>query len=276
MRTQALKSKVVRIGDDLLMVIEESLERNLQGVLAEKTVLLVTSKIISYCQGRVLPKQSAEDAGKEEKHRLVRAEADWYLPAAYSKYDMMLTIKEQTLTVNAGIDESNAVIEDEQGRQQQAFVLWPQQLQETANEIWQFLRRRYGVQEVGVIITDSRSFPLRWGVVGMALVSCGFQSLNDQVGKEDLFGREIKMVKVNVAEALAVAATLEMGEVAEQTPLALVSDCPMVKFMSRPPTAAELAASKIALEDDIYGPLLTAVAWQQGGRGLQSRERVND
>ena len=164
----------------------------------------------------------------------------------------MLTIKNSTLAVNAGIDESNA-----DGN----YVLWPKAIQETTNKIWAFLRRHYQIKEIGVIVTDSKTIPLRWGVIGTAISHCGFKALHDYRGQKDLFGREIKMSQINIAEAIAVSAVLEMGEASERTPLCLVQDIKKIKFQNRTPTKKELKELKIPLEDDVYSPLLTAVNW---------------
>ena len=99
-------------------------------------------------------------------------------------------------------------------------------------------------------ITDSKTAPLRVGVTGVALAYSGFQALNDYVDTKDLFGQAFRMIKVNVVDALATAAVLVMGEGSEQTPLA----------------AAEVQQLRIAVEDDIYGPLLTSVQWHKGQR----------
>ena len=53
-----------------------------------------------------------------------------------------------------------------------------------------------------------------------------------------------------------------MGEGAEGTPLALISDLPFVQFQERAPTTAELAMLHITLEDDLYAPLFAGVTWQ--------------
>ena len=75
----------------------------------------------------------------------------------------------------------------------------------------------------------------------------------------------MKMEQVNAGEALGVAATFEMGEVAEQTPLVLLTDLAKVQFQDQEPSAEELANNKIALEDDAYAPLLENATWQKGG-----------
>ncbi|MGD9128965.1 MAG: coenzyme F420-0:L-glutamate ligase [Candidatus Woesebacteria bacterium] len=248
MKVTPIKTAIVKVHDDLFAFIKGSVKK-----IPEKGFLVISSKIVSYCQGRL---QEKKDGSREEKHALVRKEADLYLDPSESKYDVMLTIKNHLLAVSSGIDESNSV--DDQ------YILWPRKPQQTVNEIWHFLRKEYQVKEVGVIMTDSKTMPLRWGVIGTAIAHCGFQALRDFIGKEDLFGRKMKMTQINVAEAVAVAAVLEMGETNEQQPLCLVEGVSLAKFQDRAPTDKELADLVIELEDDIYGPVLNSVNWKKG------------
>lgn len=259
MQVKAIKSRIIESNDSLFIAIDEaiSVDSNLKGHLPENSVLAISSKVISYCQGRVVKKVSDQ---KTKKHALVKKEAELYTDPSSSKFDLMLTIKNSTLIVNAGIDESNASMNGEA-----CYVLWPEKIQETLNEVWQYLRSKHKLKNFGVITTDSRSFPLRWGVVGTAINYCGFKGLNNHIGEQDLFGRAMKMEQVNVAEALGVAATFEMGEVAEQTPFVLVSDLKNVQFVNQVPSEEELKTNKISLEDDLYAPLLTKVDWKKGG-----------
>jgi len=260
MKVTAIKTPIVKANDDLYPIIENSIKNSQLGTLPEKSVVIVTSKIISYTQGRLVAKKNLKTEtshkDKTQKQALVKQEAEYYLPASYSQPNMMMAIKHGTLTVNAGIDESNAMLDDKL-----CYVLWPENLQETANQIWQFLHDTFGLKQVGVIITDSRTWPMRWGVVGTCLAHCGFKQLKDWRGTKDLFGREIKMVQVNVAEAIAAAAALEMGEVAEQTPLGVVEDIKQIVWQAQVPTQQELKDLLIDKKDDVYGSLIDAVEW---------------
>ena len=260
MKVTALKTPLIEPRQELWPVIKASLKRQFPNGVPEGIVLAVTSKIISYEQGRLVKvdKPRSEGFSKAEslvqKHDLVRSSAEYFLEPNTSKYDLMMTVTDATLTVNAGIDESNA-----DGH----YILWPENLDKEAEKIWRKLREEFCLKEVGVIITDSRSFPLRWGVVGMALATCGFMPLVSHIGEQDLFGREIEMVQVNVGEALASSAVLAMGEVAECMPLAVIEDCEQVEFMDRPLNEVEQAKLRIKIEDDMYGPLLNSVEWQR-------------
>jgi dihydrofolate synthase / folylpolyglutamate synthase len=95
------------------------------------------------------------------------------------------------------------------------------------------------------------------------LAHSGFQAINDYRGTPDLFGRPLRMTKVNVVDALATAAVVVMGEGNEQTPLALIRDISFVAFQDRNPTEEELQGLHIELDDDLYAPLLTSVPWQR-------------
>uniref|UniRef100_A0A7C1FS99 Putative folate metabolism gamma-glutamate ligase n=1 Tax=Caldilinea aerophila TaxID=133453 RepID=A0A7C1FS99_9CHLR len=230
-------------------------DRNLFAILDESVpsmnegeILAVASKIVALCEGRTAPTNI-------DKAQLIEAESAWFLPQAVSRYGVYLTIKANRLMPFAGVDESNG-----DGR----YVLWPSDPQASANAIRSYLQRRFRLQRIGVILTDSRPLPLHWGVVGFCVAHSGFQALYDYRDKQDLFGRPLRMTQINVADALAAAAVLVMGEGDEQTPLARIMDAPFVAFQDRDPTPEELAALTIAPEDDLYAPLLTGVEWHRG------------
>lgn len=252
MHATAYKTKLVQNGDDLFSVLKDALPEQ----LPERSIITLASKIPATCEGRFVAKTANT---REEKHQLVKQEADYYLPSSLSKYDIMLTIKQNWMFANAGIDESNA---------NDQYILWPADPQATANLVWQWLRTTYALREVGVIVTDSRSMPLSLGVVGHGISYCGFEPLYSYVGKPDLYGRLMQMEQVSVVQTIASMASLIMGEGAEQTPVAVFSDLPeLVAFVDHAPTAQEIAQQHISLEDDIYAPLLTAVDWQKGRSG---------
>lgn len=246
MQISAIRTHKITVADtDLFTVLDAYVPP-----LAEGSVLAITSKIVSICQGHVVSVDGAD------KQQIIEREADLFLPPEENRYHVTLTVKENILIPNAGLDESNS---------DHHYVLWPPDAQATANAIRSHLCGRDGRRLLGVLITDSKTTPLRWGVTGVAVAHSGFGALNDYVGREDIFGRPLRMTKVNVADALAAAAVLVMGEGDEQTPLAVLRELPFVQFQDRDPTPAELAGQQIALEDDLYAPLLKRVPWQTGG-----------
>jgi putative folate metabolism gamma-glutamate ligase len=245
MIVNAYKTSPVSPGDKLDRILDEYLP-----TIPERSVVVVTSKIVSLAENRVVP-----DDGKTDKRDLIHAEADAYLedPDYYDHYHITISIKNSNLVASAGIDESNG-----NGN----FILWPENPIASAKQIWSHLRTKLNLHHLGIIITDSHTTPLRWGVTGTAIAWCGFEPLIDYTGKPDIYGRLFKFEKTNVIDSLATAATLVMGEGNEQTPLAVISDIPFVTFTDHAPTPAEIASLHIDIHDDIYAPLLTKVPWQ--------------
>jgi F420-0:gamma-glutamyl ligase len=249
MQVTAYKTPRINAKQDLFQVIADAIP-----YLPERSFLVIASKIVSTCENRFVPKVTGD---RQEKHDLVRQEAEWFIEPHSSKYDLMLTIHRNWMFVNAGIDESNA---DNQ------YILWPKDPQASVNAVWRFLREHYNIKEVGVTMSDSISIPLNWGVMGHAIAFCGFNPLKSYIGKPDLFGRTMKMEQVNIMQSVTAAAVLEMGEGNESTPLGVVRDVKDVEFLDHEPTATELAQLKIALEDDAYAPILTKAEWKKGGK----------
>ena len=161
-----------------------------------------------------------------------------------------------------------AVIERQGGLENLVYRDWPDPVPGRGEVLVRV--RGCGLNHLGVIITDSITTPLCWGVTGATIAHSGFLALNNFVGHPDIFGRALNMTKVNIANALAAAAVLVMGEADEQTPLAVLSDLPFVQFQAGDPTPAELHGLHIALEDDLYAPLLKSVPWQTGRKGAQA------
>jgi dihydrofolate synthase / folylpolyglutamate synthase len=248
MEIQAYKTNPVIIGSVLTDVLDSYLPK-----IRENSVVAVTSKIISICEGRCLPINDSTD-----KIELIRSEADAYIEDKeyFEKFHITLTLKGDHLIASSGIDESNG---------NGMYILWPKDPYRTATAIWAYLKEKHHIGNLGVIITDSHTTPTRWGVTGTSIAWCGFDPLYDYKGKPDLFGRPFKFEQTSVIDSLATASTFVMGEGNEQTPLAVISDIPFIRFTDHPPTKDEIKSLHIDIHDDIYAPLLTNVEWKKGG-----------
>jgi putative folate metabolism gamma-glutamate ligase len=242
MKINTIKTHAIEFGESLNAILDQYMPS-----LNSKNIVAITSKIVSLSQGRVVPKNSVHS-----KYTLIEREADAYLKENQSLYNAHLTIKNNILIPSAGIDESNG---------DGMYILYPHNCQETARLIWEHLRKKHDVTHVGVIITDSHTTPLRKGVTGIALGWCGFEPLYSYIGKPDIFNVPLQVTQINVLDALAAAAVFMMGEGAEQTPIALITDVPKVQFLERPPLKQEEEMIHIPLEEDIYAPLLKSVEW---------------
>lgn len=248
MEIHAYKTEPIVPGCVLTDILDTFLPK-----IGDNSVIAITSKIVSICEGQCIPFDEQTD-----KKALIHKEAEYYLedPAYYDKYHISLTIKNSQLIASSGIDESNG---------NGMLILWPKNPYETAIILWNHLKKKYQCKNLGVIITDSHTTPLRWGVTGTALAWCGFEPLYDYTGKPDIFGRPFKFEKTSIIDSLATVSTLVMGEGNEQTPLAVIQDIPFIKYTDNPPTHEEISSLHIDMHDDIYAPLLTKVAWKKGG-----------
>lgn len=249
MNIQAIKTqRITPSSIELIDLIDTAVHD-----LPPRSVLAITSKIVSLCEGSVVP------LAETDKRSLIEREADYHLPAdTPSKYGIEFTVKNDTLIPTAGIDESNAG---------DVYVLWPRDPQATADQVRAHLRERFRHDEIGVIITDSTCRPMRRGTSGISLAFSGFLPLKNYVGRPDLFDRAFKVSQADIAGGLAAAAVLAMGEGAESTPLALLSGLDAVEFVDRAPAAEELASVRITLEEDLFAPFLEQATWLAGGGG---------
>lgn len=229
---------------DITGLLAESLDR-----VPERSVIAITSKVVSLCEGRALP------VSEYSKDELIEREADLFIPRSENKYGVYLAIKNNMLAPTAGIDESNTG---------GYYVLWPKDPQASANRCWEFIRSHFSVKHAGIIITDSTSSPMRLGVTGKSIASCGFCPMVSRIGHTDLFGKPLKQTRINMADALAASAVLVMGESDEQTPIAIIEDVPFVEFSDHAPTAEQLKAWSVEMEDDLYASFLMRMDWRKG------------
>lgn len=246
MQISSIKTHIINVGESIYKLLDQYLPQ-----LKEKDLVVITSKIISLCQKRVILND-----GTVDKDKLIRQEADLFIAdSKLSQYHVTLTIKNGILIANSGIDESNGG---------GYFVLWPKNLAQTTGKIWKYLRKKHALKHLGVLVTDSRLTPLRWGTIGVGMSWCGFQPLKNYIGVPDIHGRKLRMTKESILDGLAAAANVVMGEGDEQTPLAVISDTHFVEFTEKPPTTKEIKALQIDPKDDMFAPLTNSSKWQEG------------
>lgn len=229
MIVRPVKTRIFKEGEDLFAFVGRYIK-----TLREKSVLVVTSKIVALSEKRTVI--ARDDAAKAA---FIRRESDVAIPTKH----VWLTIKDGMVMASAGIDESNA-----NGK----LILLPKDSFKTARKLRKRLRKTCRLKQLGILITDSRTMPLRAGVTGVAVGYAGFRGVRDYRGKRDIFGRKFKFSRTNIADSLATAAALTMGEGNEQQPLAIIEDAP-VEF-SRRVKRKELY---ISIKEDMYRPLFS-------------------
>ena len=204
--------------------------------LKEESVVAITSKVIAIIENRVSPlTNNIED--------LIKKEADFIL--GKNKYGRFITIKHNALISASGIDQSNG---------NGSYILLPTDPQRIAKQIYLYLKKKFETKKFGVIITDSRSMPLRVGAMGVAVGFWGFSPLNNYIGTKDLFRRKFQFEKANIVDALSAVAVLVMGEGSEQTPIAMIENLKQVQFDKSRPNKEDLKELYVSLEDDIFHP----------------------
>ncbi len=224
MQVLPIKTTLFKINDSLFEFIKAHLPE-----LREGDILAVTSKIVALSEGRV---------GKiADKEKIIRKEAKEVIETPWAS----LTLTERGWEINAGVDESNA---DHQ------LILLPKDSFVSAENLLEKLKEHYKIKNLGIIITDTKSTPLRVGTVGRALGVAGFLSIKSYVGKEDLYGKESRVTTSNVADALATTAVYVMGEGNEQTPLAIIKEA-HVTFIEGP-LNEEFKKLNLSVAQDIF------------------------
>jgi dihydrofolate synthase / folylpolyglutamate synthase len=248
MHIMPIKTRILKPPkDNLFSALQDSL-----GKVPERSIIAVTSKVVSIGEGRCVAMESIE------KDDLIKQEAEWYLPRMHVPGAFIThTIKHGMVVGSAGIDASNA---------NGYYILWPKDPHASARLIHEWLTKTYGVSDVGVIITDSHSTPSHRGVVGIALGHYGFLPLRDYRGHDDIFGRPLSVTMANIPDGLAAAAVAVMGEGAETTPIALITDIPHVLFSDEQAKKEDVCPSfEVPFAEDTFAPFFKNIPWEKGG-----------
>ncbi|HEX7120799.1 MAG TPA: coenzyme F420-0:L-glutamate ligase [Gemmatimonadaceae bacterium] len=210
-----------RAGDDPGRLVADGVERG--GVPLEPgDVVVVTHKLVSKAEGRVVPLDSIEPSAFArslgERHGKDPRQVEMVLreSARIVRMDRGLIIAETRhgfICANAGVDASNVA-------GSKAVSLLPVDPDASARRIRDALRERFGV-DTPVIITDSFGRPWRKGIVNIAVGVSGIKPLLDYRGQHDEHGYELRATVIAVADEIASAAELVMGKL-DRRPVAIV------------------------------------------------------
>ena len=188
----------IRPGDQLGDVIVEACSTEPNGPLLDGDVLVVTQKIVSKAEGRLVEIDASDPLShkvlvEQEARRVVRRRGDLIITET----------KHGFICANSGIDLSNV----ERGY----AALLPLDSDRSARRIRDIVRARLGVQ-VGVIVSDTFGRPWRKGLTDVAIGVAGIAGVVDLRGTEDALGRVMQVTEVAVADELASAGELVMGK----------------------------------------------------------------
>ncbi len=215
-----LSTGIIRSGDPIAERVIEAAEKACGGFL-EGDVLVLAETAVATSEGNVIrldtitPSPKAQEMA--ERYRMDPRTAEVVIRESDEVVGgipgFLLCMKGGTLLPNAGVDASNAP--------PGCVTPLPADPDQSALSIKAIIEKRAGVR-IGVIVADSRTHAMRLGCSGVAIGSAGIPSVIDDRGRNDLFGRELEVTKRAVADNIASAAELVMGEADECTPAAII------------------------------------------------------
>lgn len=223
----------IRQGDDLADILVRAMDET--GIQFQNgDVLVIAQKIVSKAEGRTLnlntvtpTKRALEIAEQTEKDprvvELILQESDEILrmrPGA-----IIVEHRLGFVCANAGIDHSNVKGEDPSVKAEDWVLLLPENPDRSAKQIRQKIEAVTNTR-IGMLIIDSHGRAWREGTIGTAIGISGLPGLVDLRGQPDLFGFKLQITLVGVADELASAASLMMGQAAEGTPAVHVRGFP--------------------------------------------------
>jgi len=222
---------IIRHGDDLADIVVDALHKNHIDLLGND-ILVIAQKIVSKAEGRavnlagVTPSQRATDLAEniQKDARLVELilrESNEVLRTRVGT--IVVEHKLGFVCANAGIDHSN--VAGTGNANEEWVLLLPAEPDRSAEKIRQTIQTKTG-KRVGILIIDSHGRAWRNGTVGVAIGIAGLPGVQDLRGEQDLFGFTLRITQVGVADELAAAASLTMGQAAEGTPVVHVRGFP--------------------------------------------------
>lgn len=234
-----IRSDLVRPGDPVPELFFNALGKS-RVRLKTRDIVAVSSKIVGISEKRIRYLDSIRPGSKARSLARRYSLTPSFAQAVLDEADRvvggvkgtLLTVKNGDAVANAGIDRKNAP--------DGSVVMWPRDPDHSASSLRGSIQRRSG-KSVGVVVVDSRVSPLRLGTTGFAIGSAGFEPVEDLRGSVDLLGRRIEITVRAIADGIAAAAQLVMGEASDQIPFAIVRDAPVTFGSSHGIRSAKLA-----------------------------------
>ncbi len=221
---------IIRPGDDLADLIADVI-KHAEMNLADGDILVIAQKIISKSEDRfvnlndISPSERALELAQhvDKDARLIELVIEE--SKSILRYRSGTIIVEHRLgfvCANAGIDHSNVRKDNDSD---QWVLLLPENPDRSADGIRRSLEK-WSNKRIGVMVIDSHGRAWRLGTVGVAIGLSGIPGIEDLRGDADMFGRTLRVTQVGVADELAAAASLMMGQAAEGTPVVHVRGFP--------------------------------------------------
>jgi len=214
---------LIEPNDDLASIINKSINNN--GIDIESgDVVVVAQKIISKCENRyvelknIQPSKEATDLAKTLNRdpafiQIIQNESKKIIST--DKNVIIVEHKLGFININAGIDRSNILQNDD------VVLLLPENPSKSAKYLQLAISANFQ-RDIALIVTDSMTRPFRSGVSNFALASANIPSLIDLKGDSDIYGNILQSTEIAIADELAAAAGLLMGQGSEKQPVVII------------------------------------------------------
>lgn len=220
---------IIKKGDKVSKLICDAAEKQ-KTPIQNGDIIVITHVIVSRAEGSTInldtikPSRFAETIAKTNNKdptlvEVVLREAERIIRMRNG--NLITLTKHGFICANSGVDKSNVPGE-------RNVALLPNNSDESARQIRQEIRRQTG-KTVAVIISDTHGRPLRGGEINIAIGVSGFVPIRDRRGDKDLFGYVLKVKRTAVADELASAAELVMGQASEAIPAVIIRGYPYRK-----------------------------------------------
>jgi coenzyme F420-0:L-glutamate ligase / coenzyme F420-1:gamma-L-glutamate ligase len=203
-------------GFDLFRTIVES-----EFQFQENDIVVLSSKFVSMSEGSLIDLKSVRVSNRaralasrfkmDEKIAQISLQESDYLVSGIPGF--LLTINDGMIAPNSGIDKSNCP----PGK----IVLYPKDSFKSAKQLRKKFSKKFGIK-IGIVISDSRLMPTRIGCTGIAVGVSGFDPVDDERGKWDLFGKKLMVTFKATADCLATIGVFVMGESNESIPIVVI------------------------------------------------------
>ncbi len=239
-----MASLLVKAGDDLAGIVLDALTVSGQS-LQDGDVVLLAQKIVSKAEDRLIDLNGIEPSAKAAEIAVQSDKDPRVVELILQESDEILRVRPGAIIVghrlgfvaaNAGIDQSNIG----NGPEDERVLLLPLDPDGTCARLRGELKARTGA-DIAVVIIDSIGRAWRNGTVGTAIGVSGMAGLLDLRTKPDMFGRPLKTSELGLADELASAASLIMGQASEGRPIVLARGVP---YARREGSARELIRPK--------------------------------
>ena len=214
---------LIEPNDDLVSIINKSINDN--GIDIESgDVVVVAQKIISKCENRyvelknIQPSKEATDLAKTLNRdpafiQIIQNESKKIIST--DKNVIIVEHKLGFININAGIDRSNILQNDD------VVLLLPENPSKSAKDLQSAISANFQ-RDISLIVTDSMTRPFRSGVTNFALASANIPGLIDLKGDSDIYGNILQSTEIAIADELAAAAGLLMGQGSEKQPVVII------------------------------------------------------